>query len=184
MPGTARVPYHDNTTVPATGKSLAIRTHSERLNRPLMRCSHPHALPALHIPPAQHPVAPSTDQQVSQLHPGYSKHETGMPRQGPHALPAVRIPHQQLFAASAPASTGQPRSIGAPCHARDHATMSLQPLEQRAVGGIPQAHAAIIVTAGQPRAVRTPGHATDLGRVRTTDPAAAAYVDLPPPHST
>src|SRR3989442_2157410 len=106
-----------------------------------------------------------------------------MPRQGPHALPAVRIPHQQLFAASAPTSTGQPRSIGAPCHARDHATMSLQPLEQRAVGGIPQADAAIIATAGQPRAVRTPGHATNLGRVHTTDPAAGARGPIPHPHS-
>src|SRR5947209_6393721 len=61
------------------------------------------------------------------------------------------------------APTGQPRAIGAPCHAQDHATMPLQRSSKSAVGSPPQAHAAIIAATGQMRPVRTPLHTTDPG---------------------
>src|SRR5207237_3896523 len=100
-----------------------------------------------------------------------------MPTQGLHALPAVRIPHEQL--PSTAATTGQAGAIRTPHHARDRAIMPLQPLKERSVGGLPQAHAAIIATAGKPRAVPTPGHATDPGRVRAANPAAYARCYIP-----
>jgi hypothetical protein len=42
---------------------------------------------------------------------------------------AVGIPDEDLFTASAPATTGQARPIRAPRHAHDHTTMPLQPGE-------------------------------------------------------
>src|SRR5205823_9875030 len=110
-----------------------------------------------------------------------------MPAQGLYAFCALRIPDEQLSAASAPlacAPTGQLHPIRTPGHAGEHATVSLQLLEQRAVGGIPQADAPIIATTGQPRAVRTPCHAADLGRVRMTDPVAGSRCCIPHLHAT
>ena len=92
-----------------------------------MRLSHHQTLPMLHVPPAKHPVAASTDQQISELTPIHGKHTPGMPTQGLQALPAVRIPHEQL--PSTAATTGQAGAIGAPHHARDQAIVPLQPLK-------------------------------------------------------
>src|SRR6266496_1876614 len=55
-----QVPERDSPVVPATGQRAAIGTHLERLHHPLMRFLHPHALPALHIPPAQPAITAST----------------------------------------------------------------------------------------------------------------------------
>src|SRR2546428_612224 len=51
MLATVQVPERDDPVLPTTGQSAAIGTHLERLHRPLMRSSHPHALPARHLPP-------------------------------------------------------------------------------------------------------------------------------------
>src|SRR5713101_626315 len=125
------VPQVNGPVIPATGQPAAIGTSPERTDRPLMRLSHPHALPALHIPPAQHAVTTPTDQQVPARAPGDGIDDTAMPRKGSItcppgrvALPALLIPHQQLPSAFDAASTGQPRPIGAPDHARDHPLMA------------------------------------------------------------
>src|SRR6266571_1654764 len=62
---TVQIPEHNGSIIPAARQSAAIRTYLERLDGPLMRFSHPHALPALHLPPAQHSVTASTEQQLS-----------------------------------------------------------------------------------------------------------------------
>src|SRR2546428_4470491 len=128
-----------------------------------MRLSHRQACSSLHVPPAQYPIAASTHQQVSTLTPGESKHDPGMPAQGLYAFCALRVPYEQLSAACAP--TGQPHPIRTPGRAGDHATVSQQLPEQRALGGLPQADAPIIATTGEPRAIRTPGYTADFGRV-------------------
>src|SRR5690348_2665545 len=61
--------------------------------------------------------------------------------------------------------------------------MPLELLEQCAVGGLPQAHAAIITTTGQPCAIRTPYHTTNPGWLRTAHPAAGAGGNFPHLHS-
>src|SRR6266516_3339942 len=57
MLATLEVPEHDGPVIPATGEPAPIGTHLERLHRPLMRFSLPHAHPAVHLPPAQPAVA-------------------------------------------------------------------------------------------------------------------------------
>src|SRR5713226_7375737 len=59
------------------------------------------------------------------------------------------------------------------------ATMPLQRSSKPAVGGLPQAHAAIIAATGQLGAVRTPRHTTDPGWLRTAHPPAGAGGHLP-----
>src|SRR5260370_17103305 len=86
------------------------------------------------------------------------------------ALPALLIPHQQLPSAFDAASTGQPAPIWAPGHARDYPLMSRQPLQQCAVGGIPQIHVTIIASADQARAGWTPPPVTDPGLLPTPHP--------------
>src|SRR5712691_1928203 len=120
-----KVPQGDGSVIPTTGQPAAIGTSPERTDRPLMRLSHPHALPARDIPPAQHAVTTPTDQQPLARTPGDGIVDTAMPRKGSHALSALLIPHQQLPSAFGAASTGQPDSIGAPGHARNHPLMSL-----------------------------------------------------------
>src|SRR6266550_6210683 len=97
-----------------------------------MRFSHPHALPALHLPPAQPPVTASTDHQLSTGSPAQRRDHPRMPRKGVHALPAVGIPHEELPALSLPLATttgGQPPPVGAPDHAPDGPAMSREPQE-------------------------------------------------------
>src|SRR5947209_17351782 len=94
-------------------------------------------------------------------------------------LPTLHIPDEDLSTASASATTGQSRAIRAPGYAHDHATMPLELLEQSAIGGLPQAHAAIITTTGQPGAIRTPRHPADPGWLRTAHPPASARGYLP-----
>src|SRR5258706_10895693 len=53
MLATLELPEHNSPVIPATGQLAAIGTHSDRVYRPLMRLSHPQALPAGHLPPAQ-----------------------------------------------------------------------------------------------------------------------------------
>src|SRR5258707_11354221 len=118
------------------------------------------APPVLPIPPAQVPTAAATDQHRSGRTPGQRVHDHVRLVPGVQALPTPRIPDDKLPAASASATTGQSRATGAPGYAHDHATMPLELLEQRAVGGIPQAHAAIIAATGQPCPIRTPRRPT------------------------
>src|SRR6266852_1342361 len=91
---TAQIPEHNGSIIPAARQSAAIRTHLERLDGPLMRFSHPHTLPALHLPPAQHAVTASTEQQLSTRGPAQRRDHPRMPRQGAHSVPAVGIPHE------------------------------------------------------------------------------------------
>src|SRR6266566_8630242 len=79
---TVQVPEHDGPVIPATGEPAAIGTHLERLHHPLMRFLHPHALPAVHLPPAQHAVTASTDQQLLARTPCHGRDHPRMPRQG------------------------------------------------------------------------------------------------------
>src|SRR5713226_6199472 len=136
-----QLPDVDSTVIPATDQPLAIRAALERLDRPLMRFSHPHALPAVHLPPAHHPVTASTEHQLSTRSPGQRRDHPRMPRKGAIAcppgrvaLPAVGIPHEELPTVPAAATRAQPGAIGAPGHARDSALMSRQPLVQGAIG--------------------------------------------------
>src|SRR5207244_6886387 len=61
-------------------------------------------------------------------------------------------------------------------------TMPLEALQQHAVGGLPQAHAAILAATGQPRTIRTPRHTTDPGWLRTAHPPTSACGHLPHLH--
>src|SRR3989442_15703793 len=63
-------PERDGPIIPATGQNAPIGTHLERLDCPLMRFSHQHALPAVHLPPAQPTITASTEQQLSTGSPG------------------------------------------------------------------------------------------------------------------
>src|SRR5258708_20600608 len=47
------LPDVDDTIIPATCEPAAIRPAADRLDRPLMRLSHSHALSLLQVPPAQ-----------------------------------------------------------------------------------------------------------------------------------
>src|SRR6266487_2638283 len=133
-----------------------------------MRFSHAHTLPTLYVPPSEHPVAASTDQQLSAWAPIQGQHAAGILGKGAQALPPVHIPQEHLPTASAPATTGEPAAIGTPHHARNHATMSLQPLEQRAVGHLPDGHQPIRACTGEPFAIRTPGHVVEADRMMRT----------------
>src|SRR6266571_6533657 len=100
---TVQIPEHNGSIIPAARQSAAIRTYLERLDGPLMRFSHPHALPALHLPPAQPAITASTEQQLSTRSPAQRRDHPRMPRQGAIpcppgrvALPAVGIPHEEL----------------------------------------------------------------------------------------
>src|SRR5256712_4122538 len=63
MLATLQVPDGDGPVLPATGQPASIGTQLERLHGPLMRLLHPHALSAVHVPPAQSPITASTDHQ-------------------------------------------------------------------------------------------------------------------------
>src|SRR5438270_480630 len=54
--------------------------------------------------------------------------------------------------------------------------------QSTAIGGLPQAHAAIIATTGQPRAIRTPRHPADSSWLRMAHPQAGAGSYLPHVH--
>src|SRR2546426_3856292 len=113
-----------------------------------MSLTYPHAFPAVHVPPAQHAIAAATDQQHFRWTPGERVHDRARLAPSVQALPTVRVPDEELPTTSAPATTGQPRPIGTPGHAHDHATMPLQRSSHCAVRGIPQEDAAIIATTG------------------------------------
>src|SRR5260221_6528119 len=157
MLATLQVPERDSPIIPATGQSAAIGTHLERLDGPLMRFSHPHAFPAVHLPPAHHPVTASSKHQLSTGSPGQRRDHPRMPRQGAItcppgrvALPTVGIPHEELPAVSLPvaaATRGQPGAIGAPGHAPDNPVMYLQPQLLRATPGVPHIDVAITAPA-------------------------------------
>src|SRR5438105_10469923 len=154
MLATLQVPEHDGPVIPATGEPAAIGTSPERTDRPMVRLSHPHALPAVNLPPAQQAVTASTEQQILARTPGHRRDHPRMPRQGAIAcppgrvaLPAVDIPHEELPTVPAAATRAQPGAIGAPDHARDSALMSRQPLLQGAISGVPHRHVASIAPA-------------------------------------
>src|SRR5438105_12487158 len=157
------IPDGDGTIIAATGQPLVIRAAPERQDRPLMGHAYPHALPTLQVPPAQPAITAATQQLCSGQTPGQRVHEGVWFAQAIEAFPTAHIPDEEFPLATAPAPTGQPRAIGAPCHAQDHATMPLQRSSKSAVGSPPQAHAAIIAATGQMRPVRTPLHTTDPG---------------------
>src|SRR5260221_12225815 len=197
MLATLEFPERDDPVIPATGQPTAIGTPLERLDCPLMRFSHPHALPAVHLPPAHPAVTASTEHQLSTGSPAQRRDHPRMPRQGalpcitspPErvpgrvALPAVGIPHHQLPGVAAAAARGQPGAIGAPGHARDGPLVSRQSQERRPIRGVPHIHVAIITPADQPRPVRTPGHATDPGHVRMTHPPWVTLGHVPHQHA-
>jgi hypothetical protein len=66
-----------------------IRASPERLHRPLMGIAHPHALAALHIPPAQPAVSAAADQQFLARTPCDCRDHPRMLRKGIHTRRAV-----------------------------------------------------------------------------------------------
>src|SRR5947209_2317674 len=176
---TLESPHMDGTILAATGQLMATGTDPERPDHPLMPIAYPHALPTLYVPPAQHPVAASTDQQTSVLAPIKGQHRAWGVGKSVQALPTMHIPEQHLPTTSAPAAAGEPAAIWTPHHARDHATRSLQPRKQCAIRGIPHVQSTLTSTAGQPGAVWIPGHMTDHGRVRATHPTWSAHRHVP-----
>src|SRR5437588_1440744 len=177
------IPGLDGPVIAATGEPLAIRAHSERLDCPLMPLPKRQALPALHVPPAYAPIAAATEQHRSSRTPGQRVHDRARFPPGLQALPTGHLPDEDLpTASSAPTATGQPRAIEIPGHAHDPATMPLEALQPCAVGGLPQAHAAILAATGQLGAIGTPRHMTDPGGLRTAHPPASAGGHLPHLH--
>src|SRR5207253_1122084 len=61
MLATLKAPEPDRSVLPAAGEPAAVGTHFERPHRSLMGFLHPHALQAVHLPPAQPAVTASTD---------------------------------------------------------------------------------------------------------------------------
>src|SRR6266436_909578 len=177
------IPDVDGPVIAATGQSAAIGTHSERLDRPLMPLPKRQALPALHVPPAYAPIAAATEQHRSSRTPGQRAHNRARLAPGLEALPTGHLPDEDLPAASsAPPTAGQPRAIGTPGHAHDHATLPPEALQQPAVRSLPQAHDAILAATGQLGAIRTPGHTTDPGWLHTAHPPTNAGGHLPHLH--
>src|SRR3989440_4547817 len=186
MLATLQVPDGDGSILPATGQPASIGTQLERLHRPLMGLSHPHAFSTLHVPPAQSPVTASTDHQFPTRGPAQRRDHPRMPYKGPHARPAVRIPHEQLSAVCLPLAArarSQARAIGAEGHAHDDPMMPRQPQELRATPGVPHIDVAIFAPADQPRPIGTPGHPTEKGWVRTTRQSVGAGCHLPYQHA-
>src|SRR5437660_11671733 len=128
MLATLEIPDVDGPVIAATGQRAPIRTHSERLDRPLMPLPKRQALPALHVPPAHVPITAATEQHRCGRTPGQRVHDRARLAPGLQALPALRIPDDELPTASAPATTGEPCPIWTPGYAHHHATMPLESL--------------------------------------------------------
>ncbi len=148
---TPQVPEPDGPVIPATGQPGAIGAHLERLHRPLMRLSHPHALSILHVPPAQPAITASTDKPLPTRTPDHRKGRARMLGQGTDPLPAVGIPHKDLSVVTlslVARARGHLPAIGTPRHAPDHPAVPHQTELHHAAPGIPQADAAIIAATG------------------------------------
>src|SRR6266849_2978018 len=141
-----------------------------------------HALPALEIPPAEHTVTAPADQHRAGRTPRQRMHDLAQFAQRVQELSTVCTPDEELSTASTSATTGQTRSIRAPCHAHDHATMPLQAGLLFAVGGLPQDNAAIVAATSQVRSVWAPRHPTDRGWLPTANPPAGACAHFPHLH--
>src|SRR5438132_10218992 len=143
---------------------------------------HPHALPALQIPPAQPAITAPTDQQIPTGNPAQRRDHPRMPFKDMHTLPTVRIPHEEFSALSPAATRGQPPPIGAPGHTHHGSLMSRQLLLLRAIGRIPRRDGAIITPAGHPRAIRAPSRLRAGARSRAHDlPTAGNGLTCPTP---
>src|SRR5205823_5394653 len=114
------IPDVNGPIIAATGEPLAIGTHSERLDCPLMPLPKRQALPALHVPPAHAPIAAATEQHRSRRTPGQRVHDRARLPPGMQALLTGHLPDEDFpTASSAPTATGQLRAIGTPGHAPD-----------------------------------------------------------------
>src|SRR5712692_3116523 len=127
MRATLEIPEHDSAVIPATGQPAAIGTHLDRVYGALMRLSHPQAVSAVNLPPAQPAVTVPTDQHLPTRVPGHSRGRSWMPRQSAHPFPALRLPHEELSALSPTTSGCQPVSVRAPGHAHDGLIVSHKP---------------------------------------------------------
>src|SRR5712691_8394891 len=103
-----------------------------------MCLAHPHALPVLQVPPAQHAIPTAADQHCSARIPCECIRDPTQFAQGVQALATVDIPDEELSTASTSATTGQACPIRAPGHAHHHAAMPLQAGLLRSVGSLPQ----------------------------------------------
>src|SRR6266571_3732572 len=149
MLATLQVPERDGPIIPATGQRAAIGTHLERLDGPLMRFSHPHALPAVDIPHEELPAlfATTTGGQPHPIGaPGHARDGPVMPHQ-PQELQAIRGVPQVDVAIIAPAD--HPRAIGAPGHATDPGCVGLPDPTAAACCYIPHLHSTLRGAAGQ-----------------------------------
>src|SRR6266571_3527066 len=99
-----------------------------------MRLLRLHTRLTLYVPPANGPIASSTDQEVSAGIPGDGIDHRGRFRTGSCSLPALHIPYEHLPAATPAATTGQPLPIGTPRHACGYPLVPLYLPHQCAIG--------------------------------------------------
>src|SRR5258708_13114055 len=116
MLATLEVPEPDRSVIAATGQQAFIGTDLEGLHRPLMGFSHPYALPAVNIPPAQSAITASTEQPCPTRVPGQGIYASARLVQGVQARSRGRIPDEDFPLAQPPTPAAQPRPIAAPSH--------------------------------------------------------------------
>src|SRR2546426_7802359 len=112
MLATLEVPEPDRSVIAATGQQAFIGTDLEGLHRPLMGFSHPYALPAVNIPPAQSAITASTEQPCPTRVPGQRIYASARLVQGVQARSRGRIPDEDFPLAQAPTPAGQPSHRG------------------------------------------------------------------------
>src|SRR5690348_15465752 len=98
---------------------MPIVANLERVDCAVMPLASHQACSTLWLPPAQHSVGVSTDQQISLSIPGDGKNTAPMADQALYMLSTVCIPHEQFATALTTSSTGQLCTIGAPGRAGD-----------------------------------------------------------------
>src|SRR6266700_4183559 len=150
-----------------------------------MRFSHAHTLPTLYVPPSEHPVAASTDQQLSAWAPIQGQHAAGILGKGAQALPPVHIPQEHLPTASAPATTGKPAAIWTPHHGMEGVVGVvgvLEDLETGPGGWVPQPNGMVPPATGKILPIWTPSHSLHGQAMSVRYPGRRAVGHLPDGH--
>src|SRR5260370_35746434 len=116
MLSTLEVPERDGSIIPATGQPAPIGTHLEPPDRPLMPLLHPHALPALHLPPARTPSLPPLTSTAPVGLQATAYTIPGCPARARTRSPppeADRVPSRlQVTSFNLPSAPGSPPSLG------------------------------------------------------------------------
>src|SRR5258706_4004361 len=115
MLATREVPEPDRSVIAATGQQAFIGTELEGLYRPLMGFSHPYALPAVNIPPAQSAITASTEQACPTRIPGQRIYASDSLAPCAQSRSLPRIPDADLTHSPAPTPAREPPSLCALC---------------------------------------------------------------------